>query len=217
MRAYYRNIIFDLDGTLIDSYPGISESLRHAVSTVDSSLDLTNLKNHIGPPLPKMLSRMWPELEEEVRMQVMTEFRVDYNSRGYLFSVAYPGIPEALSRFRTSGRELFVLTNKPENPARKILTHLGLANHFTEIRSLDSVTPHLVTKSEGACLLALKHHLVATETLLVGDSQDDHTAAQSAGFAFLEAAYGYGSFDENISERAWLRLKSPTDLAKVII
>jgi phosphoglycolate phosphatase len=212
----FRNIIFDLDGTLIDSFPGIFESLRHAVSVVDPALDIGDLKSHIGPPLPIMLSRMWPDLQDKVRNQVLTEFRSDYNSRGCLFSVAYPGIAEALKHFYSSGITLFLLTNKPEAPTRSILAHLGLKTHFTEILSPDSVTPHLVTKSTGAILLAQKHALISRETLLVGDSQDDLTAAQSAGFSFLEASYGYGFFDENVTVRPWLRLKSPSDLAKMI-
>ena len=211
-----RNIIFDLDGTLIDSFPGIAESLRYAVSKVNPSLDLTELKTHIGPLLPKMLSLMWPGLAEEVRNEVIREFRPDYNNRGCLFSVTYPGIPKALSYFRSSGVTLFVLTNKPEAPTLRILAHLGLKSHFTEILSPDSVTPHLSTKSEGALLLARKYTLAATETLVVGDGQDDLKAARVAGFRFAAASYGYGNFDEIVTEGSWLRLKSPSDLAKVI-
>lgn len=212
----FRNIIFDLDGTLIDSFPGIFESLRHAVSVVDPALYLNDLRQHIGPPLPIMLSRMWPDLQDEVKNQVLTEFRSDYNSRGCLFSAAYPGIPEALSRCKSFGVALFVLTNKPEAPTHSILAHLGLKTHFMEILSPDSATPHLATKSAGALLLAQKHALVSRETLLVGDSPDDLRAACAAGFSFMEASYGYGNFDEIVTEEAWLRLKSPSDLAKVI-
>lgn len=215
-RGVFRNIIFDLDGTLIDSFPGILESLGHAVAQVNPSLDLTELKTHIGPPLPEMLSRMWPQQDEEIRKKVLYEFRSDYNNRGFLFSVAYPGIPEALHQFQALGITLFVLTNKPETPTRRILAHLGLEHHFREVISPDSQTPPLRSKPEGALLLARKHGLIATKTLLVGDSQDDLKAAHAAGFQFLEASYGYGHFDENVTEKAWLRLKSPSDLAKVV-
>jgi len=210
------SVIFDLDGTLVDSFPGIEASLGYAVSLVDPSLDLKNLKHHIGPPLPKMLSQMWPDLSEGTRTQVLTEFRKDYYSRGCLFSVAYPGIPEALSQFQSSGRKLFVLTNKPKAPTLRILAHLGLDSHFTEILSPDSLTPPLSTKSEGALHLVETHRLIPHETLLVGDSQDDLKAARNAGFGFLEASYGYGHFDEIVTEETWFQLKSPTDLAKLV-
>lgn len=213
----FRNIIFDLDGTLIDSLPGIFKSLGHAVSLVDPALDISNLQSHIGPPLPTMLSRMWPDMPEEVRTRVLAEFRLDYNRGGCLFSIAYPGIPEALSQFQSSRRKLFVLTNKPQAPTRRILSHLGLDSHFTEILCPDSLTPPLSTKSEGALHLVETHRLIAHETLLVGDSPDDLKAACAAGFSFMEASYGYGNFDEIVTGEAWLRLKSPSDLAKVIV
>jgi phosphoglycolate phosphatase len=216
IRRDFRTIIFDLDGTLIDSFPGIVESLKQAVALVKPSLDLAELKTHIGPPLPEMLSLMWPQQDEEIRSKVLTEFRSDYNSRGCLCSVVYPGVPEALTRFKAFGIALFVLTNKPQAPTLKILKHLGLESYFSEILSPDSVAPPLSMKSEGALLLAKKHSLVASETMLVGDSLDDLKAAQAAGFEFVEAGYGYGDFDEIITEKAWLRLKSATELAKLV-
>ncbi|NBZ95084.1 MAG: HAD family hydrolase [Proteobacteria bacterium] len=212
----FRNIVFDLDGTLVDSFPGIVASMNHAVSVIDPSLDLSDLKSQIGPPLPKMLLLMWPDLAEEVRASVLAEFRSDYNNRGYQFSVAYTGIPEALHQFRSSGITLFVLTNKPEAPTRKILSHLGLEAHFTRILSPDSMNPPLSSKSEGALHLVKAQRLVANETLLVGDSPDDLKAARAAGFSFMEASYGYGNFDEIVTNEAWFRLKSPSDLAKLI-
>jgi phosphoglycolate phosphatase-like HAD superfamily hydrolase len=66
-------------------------------------------------------------------------------------------------------------------------------------------------------LLIGKHTIIPQETLLVGDSSDDLAAAQSAGFDFMEAAYGYGFFEKNTKLKAWLRLKSPKDLAKMIV
>jgi phosphoglycolate phosphatase len=216
IKGRFKNIIFDLDGTLIDSFPGIVASLRHAISLVNPSLDLNELKTHIGPPLQEMLSRMWPQQDEEIRKKVLSEFRSDYNDQGCLHSIPYPGISEALQQFQASGLTLFVLTNKPEAPTRRILLHLGLESYFREILSPDSVKPHLGMKSEGALLLAMKHSLVASETLLIGDSPDDLKAARAAGFSFMEATYGYGQFDEIVTRKEWLRLKSSTDLAKVM-
>ena len=216
MRSSYKNIIFDLDGTLVDSFPGIEESLKYAISVVDPVLDLSQLRSYIGPPLSKMLARMWPQKDEVIVNQVIHEFRSDYIKRGCFCSRPFSGVSDLLLQLRSKNYSLFVLTNKPADPARKILQHLGWEKHFTEVLSPDAVTPCLTTKTEGAHLLVQKHSLIAAETILVGDSQDDVTAAQSAGFTFLEASYGYGLCDENVTKRTWLQLKSPMDLVSIL-
>jgi phosphoglycolate phosphatase len=212
----FKNLLFDLDGTLVDSFHGIADSLRYAVSVVDPSLNLSGLKNHIGPPLPKMLALMWPDLREDLKWAILQEFRADYNSRGSLFSKPYDGVPELLNQLKLEERLLFVLTNKPQVPTLKILRHLGLEEYFTEILSPDSVTPQLATKSAGAFLLSQKYALIAEETLLIGDSQDDLRAAEEAGFTFVEASYGYGICYETVTQNKRLRLKTPRDLAKLV-
>jgi len=211
-----KNIIFDLDGTLVESFPGILQSLGHAVAKVNPSLDLTELKIHIGPPLVKMLSAMWPHLTVEERDEVLREFRQDYNNRGCLFSVAYPGIPEALKRFCSLGIKMFVLTNKPNAPTRKILKHLVLEGYFTEILSPDSISAAFTNKSEGALYLIERHALIPDETVLMGDSLDDLKAARAAGLLFLEAAYGYGKLDKSTTKGVWLSLKDPAKTADIL-
>jgi len=211
-----KNIIFDLDGTLIESFPGILQSLGHAVAKVNPSLDLTGLKIHIGPPLLKMLSAMWPHLAEEERDELLREFRQDYNNKGCLFSVAYPGIPEALHRFSSSGIKMFVLTNKPDAPTRKILKHLVLEGYFTEILSPDSMGAVFSAKSEGVFYLLNKYALMPGETVLMGDSLDDLNAARAGGLKFLEAAYGYGKIHKSLTKGVWLSLKDPTETADIL-
>lgn len=211
-----KNIVFDLDGTLIDSFPAILQSLQHAVSKLNPTLDLSGLKNHIGPPLLNMLSAMWPYLPRKEMDQVLQEFRQDYNSRGCLLSVAYPGIREALHRFYSLGIKMFVLTNKPEIPTRKILKHLVLEGYFSEILSPDSMTSVFATKSEAALYLIEKHALIPQETVLMGDSLDDLNAARTAGMNFLEAAYGYGKLEGSITKGGRYSLKDSTKISDIL-
>ena len=209
-------VVFDLDGTLVDSFPGIEASLRQAVMAVDPTLDLAGLREAVGPPLAIMIARLWPEATEEVRRAVLDAFRSEYNTRGFLATVPYAGVPELLCRLQVAEKDLYVLTNKPKIPTLQILKHLGLDGFFCDILSPDSVSPSLATKSDGAHLLVKRHSLIPSRTLMVGDSHDDLKAAESVGFHFLEAAYGYGSIDENVTTVRRLRLKTPSDLAKVV-
>ena len=159
---------------------------------------------------------MWPHLADEERDEVLREFRQDYNNRGCLFSVAYPGIPEALHRFCSLGIKMFVLTNKPDAPTRKILKHLLLDGYFTEILSPDSISAAFSSKAEGALYLCKKHALIPDETVLMGDSLDDLNAARAARLGFLEAAYGYGKIDKSMIKGSWFSLKNPAETAGIL-
>ena len=123
-------VVFDLDGTLVVSFPGIEESLRQAVMAVDPSLDLAGLREAVGPPLAIMIARLWPEATEEVRRAVLDAFRSEYNTRGFLATVPYAGVPELLCRLQVAEKDLYVLTNKPKIPTLQILKHLGLDGFF---------------------------------------------------------------------------------------
>lgn len=130
------------------------------------------------------------------RDEVLRGFRQDYNNSGWLFSVEYTGILEALHRICSLGIKMFVLTNKPDSPTRKILTHLMLDGYFTEILSPDSISAAFSSKAEGA--LYLCHALIPDETVLMSDSLDDLNAARAAGLGFLEAGKGHRKIDKNI-------------------
>jgi phosphoglycolate phosphatase len=190
--AVVKNIIFDLDGTLVDSLPGIEESARVAISRVLPGEPMPDLRALVGPPIAVMFARLWPELTPERMALLLAEFRKHYDEDGCLRSQPYPQAQEILARLSKAGLRLYVLTNKPIQPARKILHHLGLEKHVTAVAAPDS--PHLPfdSKAAGARVLAGKFSLSPGETILIGDGADDAAAAAECGFAFIAAAYGYG-------------------------
>lgn len=187
-----RAVIFDLDGTLVDSLPGIESSVRHAVDQVLPDESLPNLKTVIGPPITTMFARLWPELSAKMIDALVEEFRPHYLAEGCLESKMIPGVLETISYLQTKGLSMFILTNKPFAPSQKILAHLGLANFFTEILSPDSNPPLFSVKAGGAKFLLDKFDLSPHETALVGDGEDDAHAAKACGLCFIAAAYGYG-------------------------
>ena len=121
-----QNVVFDLDGTLVQSLEGIEESARVALSRVMPGEELPGLRSLIGPPLGQMFATLWPTLSSERLALLMAEYRAHYDSVGCLRSRPYPRVPEVLSHLHRTGMRLFVLTNKTITPAGKILAHLGL-------------------------------------------------------------------------------------------
>jgi phosphoglycolate phosphatase len=189
----FNNVIFDLDGTLVQSLEGIQASAQVALSLVMPGEVLPDLRPLIGPPLELLFTRLWPGLSAETMARLMAEFRAHYDTRGFLLSRPYPQVPEVLSRLHRSGARLFVLTNKPAAPARQVLEHVGLVDLFIDVVGSDSAHPPFRTKLDAALMLARKHDLASDSTTLVGDGADDAVAASGCGFRFIAVEYGYGT------------------------
>jgi phosphoglycolate phosphatase len=187
------NIIFDLDGTLVDSLPGIEASARYAVGECLPGIALPEIRELIGPPIRTIFSRLWPERNREEIDATVAAFRRHYDSEGCLLSRLYPKVAETLSHLRDAGMTMFVLTNKLALSAGIILENTGIRPFFSDVMSPDSVEPFYSIKSEGAAILQARHHLVPQRTALMGDGVDDVEAAAVGGFVFVAAVYGYGS------------------------
>lgn len=217
----FANLIFDFDGTLVDSLPGIEASLRAAVAGRRPPLTVTKaaLREKIGPPLPAMMAALWPELDPGEIPALVTAYRAHYLPVGCRWSEPFPGVHETLERFRAAGLRLFLLTNKPTAPTHAILEQLGWREWFTEILCPDDPEHPFTEKARGACDLRERHGLESASTLLTGDSMDDRGAAAAAGFAFAAAGYGYGGAAGHgigFREEVWADLGAFVELASLV-
>jgi len=212
-----KNLIFDLDGTLIDSLPGIEESARTAISRVLPERPMPQLREFIGPPVAVMFARLWPGLPSELMAGLLAEFRAHYDGEGCLNSRPYPQVPEVLARLHEAGKRAFVLTNKPIRPTRRILDHLSLTKFFREVVAPDFTDPPFRTKTDGAKWLRENHRLDPASTLVVGDGMDDAEAAEACGFEFLAIRYGYGRAHETKKIRPLAVLEKFSDMENVLL
>lgn len=212
----FSNVIFDLDGTLVHSLPGIEQSAMAAISRVLPQEPMPDLRSLIGPPIAKMFAQLWPGLPAEQMSGLLAEFRTHYDTKGCLCSAPFPHTRETLAKLHAAGLSLFVLTNKPSHPAKKILNHLGLASLFVEIMGPDSIHPPFPTKPEGARFLMQKHSLAADATLMVGDGVDDAEAAEACGFHFAAVCYGYGRAAERESSIPVEKIEKISQLENIL-
>lgn len=210
------NILFDLDGTLVDSFPGIDYSARAAVAAVMPQRELPDLRSLIGPPIREILRRAVDDIESEALDALEREFRVSYDDQGWQKAVAYHSVTEVLSQLSRAKLKIFVVTNKPIIPAQRILERLALSNYFEEVVSLNSQVPSFSSKVEAAAYLVKKHGLDASATLFVGDSIDDARAAHLCGLRFAAVTYGYGRPDSQLDLPIHATLKNMGDLPSII-
>lgn len=187
------SLIFDLDGTLIDSCAGIGSSLSAAFRSVGRRMPAANLRTVVGPPIRVIANRIEPSLTETELVQIELTYRAEYDNEGWRETVLFAGVADTLQALLLAGVHMFVVTNKPRIPTEKILTELGLIDLFEEIATRDSRTPTYNSKTEMLSDLLQRRSLDRVSTMMMGDTIEDEEAAAANGLRFLFATYGYGS------------------------
>ncbi len=196
-------IFFDLDGTLVDSLPGIALSVRKALEAAGYpfSQDIGQL---IGPPIRQVLRNILRHESEAELDKVELEFRKYYDSEGWKGTLLFPGVQETLNSLKTDGVRLFLFTNKPSLASALILRALNLDSYFEAILSRDSRVPNFATKGAMLKELVTEFDVEKDSAIVTGDSAEDLTAATQLGIRFCFATYGYGKLQaEHASSCKW--------------
>jgi phosphoglycolate phosphatase len=205
-------VLFDLDGTLSDSAPGILGSLRLAFAGAGlAPLTAAQETELLGPPfydaLPPLIG---PERVDEV----ITAYRRLYGQGGMFDTEMYPGIVEALDELRAGSVTLAVATSKPEHFAIPILEHLGLADRFETICG-DTLEGHRGSKAlvVGEVLTRLGRPRPSS-VVMIGDRRHDVHGAAAHGVRCYGAGWGYGAPGELEQAGAVAVYASPDELMK---
>ena len=190
-----RNILFDLDGTIIDSKEGILNSVCYALDKMGREIpDKKDLMCFIGPPLSYSFATFCGMDEEETEKAVAF-YRENYAPRGVFEFAVYPGVETMLKKLSSSGRRLYLATSKPEVFAKQILKKAGLDGYFTAI--CGSLIPSGRDKKEDVIsYLVETESLSLEETVMVGDRSYDAEGAHAVGLVAIGVSYGYGTVKE---------------------
>lgn len=189
--APIRNVIFDLDGTLVDSLPGIARSVEAALLSCGLPPLARDLKPLIGPPIRVILSTVSGVSKPRRLNDLEQAFRLSYDSGGWRGTVCQKGAADLLGQLRASGIGLWVVTNKPADATRKILNELKLASFFQEAACRDSRVPTFRSKADVLADLLQRHALEGSTCLMVGDTLEDGEAAAAAGMRCAIVPHGY--------------------------
>ena len=187
-------IVFDLDGTLIDSAPDIRAIANAVLKGVGADpITLEQTRSFIGNGAATFVARMIAEqgvaADAAQQDRMLAEFKDRYNT-AVENSALYPGVAAVLDQLRADGHILGLCTNKPLKPARFVLDHFGILDHFDAVLGGDSLP---VNKPDPAPLLRTFEMLGAeTEnSLYVGDSEVDAETAARADVPFALFTLGY--------------------------
>ena len=212
----YRIILFDLDGTLTDSEPGIINSVRHALRAFGMDRTPAALRPFIGPPLYDSFREL-TGLNDADAQRAIQIYRGYFADRGIYENSLYPGISDMLFRLKKTQRKLIVATSKPEIFARKIIVHFGLAACFDAVCGAD-LEGKRSSKSD-VIRYALESCGIAPETpgmVMVGDRRYDIIGARDNGLDAIAVLYGYGSREELREAGAARFASSVAELEKLL-
>lgn len=215
MRAAGTHVLLDLDGTLVDSEPGIIGTLRWAMLEEGLAPPDDEAARHvIGPPFEIGLpligvapEHVWP---------VINRYRERYEDGGLFDAAVYPGVFEMLDGLREAGHTMSLATAKPETSAVRIVEHFG----FTEYLAVTAgalLTPERRTKDRVIASALERLGIDAgPEIVMVGDREHDVSGAAVHGIATIGASWGFGTTDELHEAGVWRIAGSPTEVPGLV-
>jgi phosphoglycolate phosphatase len=186
-------VVFDLDGTLIDSFRGIEFSVRKAIESIIPGRTIPDdLRCLIGLVVREVFQQCFDDLPSEKLDELVRHFRTNYDSNGCYKVILYPGAKQVLQQLDRKHIPCFIVTNKPILPTRKILHHLAITKYFTELFSRDNRNPPYSSKSQMVSTLLEANCFEPAQVVFVGDTIEDAKVAATCGTQFAAAIYGYG-------------------------
>lgn len=208
-------LLFDLDGTLSDSAPGILAALRQAFADVGAPpLDDATGRRLLGPPFHQSL----PPLLGDARLvdEVIARYRVHYGAGLMFETTAYDGITDVLVAAHRRGTRLAVATSKPEPYAVPIVERLGLLELFETVCGDDL---HGGRGTKALVIGEALRRLGVTDpsrVAMIGDRSHDVAGAHAHGIVCIGAAWGYAADGELETAGADIVCSTPADLGRLL-
>lgn len=189
-------VVFDLDGTLIDSAPDLRVALNRTLSRHDRRpISLRQVKMMVGDGAAKLVERGFAATGDEPAAadlaDLTAEFLGFYEGHSADLTRPFPGVLETLATLKARGRALGICTNKPEKPTRDVLRDLAMDGMFSAVLGGDSIDG--ARKPDPRILQAVLDAMgvAANDAVMVGDAANDVAVARALGVPVILVSYGY--------------------------
>jgi phosphoglycolate phosphatase len=207
-------VIFDLDGTLTDSKPGILGCLRKVID--ERGLNFAGpLDRFIGPPVEEWVSYLLPDGSEEEHTALARDYRACYDREGWSNNSVYRGVREMLAELHEARCLLYVCTSKHHHFAVRILEAFRLAQFFTAIYG-DKLEYATHAKADLLARIIGEQAIDRSNAWMIGDRSFDIEAAHANDLRCVAAGWGYGSADEFTSANADAVAATPGDVFAIV-
>ena len=212
----YKNILFDLDGTLTDPKIGITKSVRYALDKMEITVEsLDELEIFIGPPLAVSFQDFYGFDEAKTNMAI-EYYREYFSVTGLYENEVYAGIKELLELLTKDSKiRLFVATSKPQIFAQQIVDHFGLSSYFEYVCGSE-LNGTRSAKAEIIGYLLDHFNLNPEETVMIGDRKHDIIGAHHQGIASIAVGYGFGSREELVDIQPTYLVQNIQELTQLL-
>ncbi|MDR1663167.1 MAG: HAD-IA family hydrolase [Endomicrobium sp.] len=207
-------LIYDLDGTLVDSLGDIASSVNSIRENNGlEHLSLKQIRSYLGSGINALISQAISDKREKFKQNV-DDFKSYYKRRILDTTVMFSGVKEMLESLKDKKKA--ILTNKNEVYAREIVERLEIANYFIEVWGGDTLT---VRKPDPKTILELVKTTKSklSKTVMIGDSANDFLAAKAANVRIIAVAYGYCDLDQIEAYRPDYIVKTPQEIASIVL
>lgn len=195
-------ILFDLDGTLIDSSEGITKSTQYALAHYGIiENDLSKFYKFIGPPLVASFKKYY-DFSEEQAVEAVAVYRERYNKIGLFECSLYPGVRECIEKLKAQGYLIGMASSKPEVSCRRILEHFGILELFDDVVGA-TFDGRIDTKEEVLNEVMCRWSDVPKDEMcLIGDTMFDVESANQVGIRTVAVTFGFGNVQEMVEAGA---------------
>jgi phosphoglycolate phosphatase len=215
----FRAVIFDLDGTLLDTIVDLARSMNAVLGRFGyPGHDVETYKTYVGDGLEMLVRRSMPESARDdptLHARCTEAMRDEYRLRSRETTAPYPGIPELLDELAARGLRMAVLSNKPDAPTRLLVAELLPRWTFDAVRGESGMAPRKPDPA-GALLIARHLRISPREILFLGDTGIDMRTAIAAGMFPVGALWGFRQSDELLSAGAQTLISRPQDLLHLL-
>jgi phosphoglycolate phosphatase len=218
-RPKFDSVLFDLDGTLTNSLPGIARSIQHVLRILSPAATAipteAELRWCVGPPLRELFQRLLITTDQSVIEKAVELYIERYERIGFRESRVYPGVPEMLAAVSV-GRSLILVTSKLTASAEKVLAEFSLRHYFEGVYGTDHHGKPS-NKSELVQTAITDHQLSPQTTAIVGDRHHDILAGKTDHLFTIGVTYGYGTREELEKAAADQICTTPTEVTTTIV
>ena len=211
----FKNILFDLDGTLTDSFDGIANAALYALERLgETSYTKADLNFFIGPPIFDSFDKIFHGDKQKVQSAVKL-YREYFGERGWKENRVYDGVKEMLQALKDMGKVMAVATSKPEHFSRRITEYFDLDRYFVFVAgaSMDESRAH---KDQVIEYAIANTGMNKADTIMIGDRNHDILGAKKCGLKSMGVLYGYGDLAEHTAAGADYIAATPEEVVRII-